>query len=58
MKKDGVFLENEGGIGDDYAHLVTTDSAIAKKYDMIEEREFWGEEDEGEPDSGEEPPVS
>jgi hypothetical protein len=44
MFHDGVWLEDDGGIGDDLAHLVTTDPEIAKKYDMIDESEFWGEE--------------
>jgi len=45
MRKDGVTLDLEaGGIGDDYAHLTTTDPETAKKYDMVEESEFWSEE--------------
>jgi hypothetical protein len=48
MRKDGVVLE-EDGVGDDYAHLVTTDPEIARKYDMIEESELWGDEGDGEP---------
>lgn len=44
MRRDGVVLE-EGGITDDYAHLVTTDPDVAKKYDMIEESEYWGSEE-------------
>lgn len=44
MRKDGIALDlDAGGIGDDYAHLTTTDPEIAKKYDMVEESEFWGE---------------
>jgi hypothetical protein len=47
MRNDGVTLDAElGGIGDDYAHLVTTDPEVAKKYDMVEESEFWGDEDD------------
>lgn len=46
MREDGVVLESPGGTADDYAYLVTTDPAVAKKYDMHEESEFWGE-DEG-----------
>ena len=46
MKADGVTLDPEGGTGDDYAYLVTSDPAIAKKYGMHEESEFFGEEDE------------
>ncbi len=44
MRKDGVTLEPGGGTADDYAHLVTTDPEVAKKYDMIEESEFWSDE--------------
>ena len=46
IRRDGVVLEDDGGVGDDYARLVTTDPEIAKKYEMIEESEFWGEEDD------------
>jgi hypothetical protein len=45
MRQDGIVLEDEGSVGDDHAHLVTTDPEVAKKYDMIEESEFWGEAD-------------
>lgn len=45
MLADGVYLDPEGGTSDDYAHLVTTDPIIARKYDMHDEREFWGEDD-------------
>jgi hypothetical protein len=44
MRRDGVTMEDDGGAGDDYAHLVTTDPEVAKKYDMIEESEFWRDE--------------
>ena len=41
MLADGVTLEPDGGTSDDYAHLVTTDPTIAKKYDMhADERNF------------------
>ncbi len=40
MLADGVILDPNGGTGDDYAHLVTTDPDIAKKYDMHDESEF------------------
>jgi hypothetical protein len=46
MLADGVTLDPEGGTDDDYAHLVTTDPAIAKKYDMHDEKEFLGVEDD------------
>lgn len=53
MRSDGVMLDAAaGGVGDDYAHLVTTDPEVAKKYDMVEESEFWGEDDDGSKKSG------
>jgi hypothetical protein len=45
MRKDGVVLE-EAGTPDDYAQLVTTDPEVAKKYDMLDESEYWEEDDE------------
>ena len=47
MRADGVVLEPGEGGGGERARLVTTDPAIAKKYDMHEESEFWDEDDEG-----------
>ena len=49
MMADGVTLDPDGGTADDYAYLVTTDPEVAKKYDMHDESEFWGEKeaDEG-----------
>ena len=52
MLKDGVVLDVDGGLADDYAHLVTTDAKVAEKYGMVDESEYWGMEDENE---GEEP---
>ena len=46
MRRDGVTLDPDGGTGDDYAHLVTTDPEVAKKYDMLEESEYWGDDEE------------
>jgi Uncharacterised nucleotidyltransferase len=46
MLKDGVILENDGGAADEQVYLVTTDPEVAKKYDMVEESEFWGREEE------------
>jgi diphthamide synthase (EF-2-diphthine--ammonia ligase) len=46
MRKDGVTLDPEGGTADDYATLVTSDPAIAKKYDMHDESEFWDDDEE------------
>jgi hypothetical protein len=46
MKADGVTLDPEGGTGDDYAQLTTTDPDVAKKYDMHDESEFFGDDDD------------
>ncbi len=46
MLADGVTLDLERGTSDDYAHLVTTDPVVAKKYDMHDEKEFWGDADD------------
>lgn len=43
MIADGVSLDLDGGTGDDYAMLATDDPEIARKYDMHEESEYWGE---------------
>ena len=45
MQTDGVTLDPQGGTADYYAYLVTTDPAVAKKYDMHDESEFWGDEE-------------
>ncbi len=64
MLADGVTLASEGGTSADYAYLVTTDPLIAKKYDMHDEKEFWGDNGEDEEhelddkDSQEQPPDS
>jgi hypothetical protein len=34
MAKDGIVLEDDGAVADDYATLVTTNSAIAAKYGL------------------------
>lgn len=48
MRRDGVTLDvDAGGIADDYAHLMTTDADVAKKYQMLEESEFWCDVEEG-----------
>ncbi|HEX4073319.1 MAG TPA: nucleotidyl transferase AbiEii/AbiGii toxin family protein [Planctomycetaceae bacterium] len=46
MRADGVTLDPDGGTGDDYAHLITTDPQVAKKYGMEDESEYWDDEDE------------
>ena len=42
MRADGVTLEEGRGRADNCAYLVTSDPAVAAKYDMHEESEFWG----------------
>ena len=46
MKADGVTLESEGSTAADYAYLVTTDPAVAQKYDMHPEDEYLEAEDD------------
>ena len=46
MRIDGVTLDPGRGTGDDYAFLITTNAAIAKKYGMEPEDEFFDEDDE------------
>jgi len=46
MREAGVTLEDNGGIRDDYATLVTTDPEVAKKFGMDEEREYLDLEDD------------
>lgn len=53
MRADGVTLDPEGGTTDDYAYLVTTDPAIARKYDMHDESEYWGDDDDMDSDNEE-----
>ncbi len=63
MLADGVTLISEGGTADDYAYLVTTEPMIAKKYDMHDEKEFWGDDENedglvNDDESQEQPPDS
>jgi hypothetical protein len=44
MLKDGVVLEDDGGVGDDYAKLVTFDPKVAEKYGLVDESEYWDHE--------------
>ena len=48
MRKDGVILDDNGGVGDDYAHLSTLDAKVAEKYGLVDESEYWGIEDDDE----------
>lgn len=45
MHADGVVLEPNGGVADDYGYLVTTDPDVPKKYDMHDESEFLDEDE-------------
>lgn len=44
MRDAGVTLDPDGGTGDDYAQLVTTDPDVARKFDMHDESEFLDDE--------------
>jgi hypothetical protein len=57
MHRDGVIFDGDGGVADDYVHLVTTDPKVAEKYGMIDESESWGIQDEEEDDSTGMPPT-
>lgn len=46
MRDDGVVLDPESGISDDYATLVTNDSNTAKKHGMVEESEFFDKDED------------
>jgi hypothetical protein len=50
MRRDGVVFEDDGGVGDDYAHLVTTDPKVAEKYGMVDESEYWGADEDDDQD--------
>ncbi len=54
MRKDGIVLDDNGRIRDDYADLVTTDGKVAEKYGLVDESDYWGNEDEDQ-DSEDEP---
>jgi hypothetical protein len=46
MQADGVTLNPDGGTSDDYALLITEDADVAAKYEMQDERDYWGEHDD------------
>jgi hypothetical protein len=58
MRKDGVVLEDDGGVGDDYAHLVTMDPKVAEKYGLIDESEYWEGNEEDEDEKSEDNPAN
>jgi hypothetical protein len=43
MQDDGVTLDRETTDGGEYVRLVTWDPAVARKYDMHDEAEFWSD---------------
>ncbi len=49
MRADGIVLETDAGVADDNARLVTSDPQIAAKYGMVDESEYWPDEDAGDP---------
>ena len=50
MRRDGVVIEDNGAMADDYALLVTSDGKVAEKYGFVDESEYWDEADEEQPD--------
>jgi len=52
MLADGVSLDPNGGTGDDYAYLVTTDLEVARKYGMHEESEYIEQSDDDDESAG------
>jgi hypothetical protein len=50
MRDAGVTLLDDGCAGDDYAHLVTNDPEVAKKFGLDEVVPEDGEEGDGGPD--------
>ena len=56
MQADGVELDPHGGTQDDYAYLFTSDPAIAKKYDMHDEVEFFGYDEDAATEEADEVP--
>jgi hypothetical protein len=47
MRQDGVTLDAPGNTRADRVRLMTTDSKVARKYDMHPESELWDDEDSG-----------
>jgi len=58
MRKDGIVLEDDGGVGDDYARLVTMDPRVAEKYGLVEESEYWDAEEENEDEEPSDRPAA
>ena len=56
MRRDGIVLDEDGGVGNDYARLVTTDPQIAAKYGLVDESEYWSDDDGEDEESEEEQP--
>lgn len=46
MQADGVAFDPQGSTADDCAYLVTTDPEVARRYDMHDESEFFGQDDD------------
>jgi hypothetical protein len=51
MRKDGIVLDDDGGVGDDYAHLVTMDPKVAEKHRLIDESDYWEVQEDGDDDA-------
>lgn len=48
MRSDGVVPSEPRTVSGDYIQLETTDSSIAAKYDMVEESEYWPDDEDAE----------
>lgn len=58
MRSDGVVLDDDGGTGDDYAHLVTMVPKVAEKYGLVDESEYWGVDQDDEDEEVNDNPVN
>jgi len=58
MRMDGVLLDDNGGVGDNYARLVTMDPQVAEKYGLVEESEYWEGDEEAEGEKRSDHPAS
>jgi hypothetical protein len=58
MLRDGVLIDTQSPFANDSISLWTTDPEVAKKYDMVDEAEFWGGDEDHRPDSQEAPPEA
>ncbi len=46
MLGEGVEIDDDTGLGDDYALLVTMDAKVAEKFGFVDESEYWDRDDD------------